>query len=450
MDTIFLLKALYVLFVIVDIIYAFILSISVFRRRSNRMIPVVLICIELCIYHILAGLFYAPSSLSDEALFGIMSVCSFFSTLINISFLVYFSLSNRRVLVFSLIFATISLAYTAYLDFFAPRGVFVTGIVRNRFNSYLLADNLETTLFFVINVISFIFSIVLLAVNLRHDLKDPTKKDRIAIDRIMLSGSIFTGAATLIVNIIAAIFPSNILAWTEPVLFGGVMAAIYIAEVFYYSSDISTIWLLRLSRVLAITSAALFYIYMASIIIDGIFSHNAVNYENIVYTNIIIIILLFAIIPILRFILRKIDERLLGSTLDMDFIRRRIRHSRNKLLSSYANLASTLKTFLKVSFCGFIINDQLYSSPKTFLSSWYIQRIMKKSNGKLTSLKRQLSGYVGAKNVFEVEELRNENGILLGYIIIGRRIDEVANDAEFKKRLNTLIPEVASIISGSF
>ncbi|MBQ3325592.1 hypothetical protein IJG79_00355 [Candidatus Saccharibacteria bacterium] len=326
-----------------------------------------------------------------------------------------------KVIIFLCLVACISLLIFMLID---PNLLYSSiTISENTGNAVHLQHNLYNYLYMGYFIITCLIYMIGLWYNARHT-KSPNLKKAY---NIVLIGFTTTGIIALIFNAILPFLGKYDTVWAGPLAMSFAWVLHYYAILRYRLIDLSGRWLRALSHIIIMSLAAIVYLTIFFIIFIALFKIPSPS-SSVILLNVIMIIIVLLLFPVLNEVSAYV--RSLASIHDIDLV---YLVKKLDLLSkeyiNYHELAGFLADHLHFQYVGLLIDDKLYGSQNSKLTTAELNKIANikiKNNEIWATLTEETEDVLKKHGIEAVATLRNAHGQPIGKILIGRPLGNVS------------------------
>ena len=339
---------------------------------------------------------------------------------------------------------------------FAAMTLFITGAVLfDQMFMYSAIDvttsgnkiNIVNDWYYWVYLAYFVIASFVIAGSLLYQIAKTRAKNQKMGKIILLVGLIFTGAASLIFDILLPFGIRYDLIWVGPLTISATIIAFYYAALRYRTIQLSSAWLKIMSYVVIMTSAAIVYMLLFFVVFTALFKVPNPSTEVFVL-NFIMIAIVLLLLPVINELSAFIRSLIQTNQVDVAYVVKKM----NKMANSNVNLnelAEFLADHLHFAYIGFIINGKVYGSatlPITPEELKQVELLKAPEKGMWLSFNEPVSRAFSRLDINAMAELQDAKGKPFGQLLVGKPQGKMGFDRRDLIQLEMIINLVAAMI----
>lgn len=253
------------------------------------------------------------------------------------------------------VFFTIAGIILACFIIYNPSQLYTDIIITNAGNS--LATNFGPFYFVYIAFFCTLVPAVIFAL-LHRIIKSSSQRIR-SSDLILLVGFAISGTMSLVFNLILPLWTWNYI-WVGPLAIGITILAFYYSVLRYHALNLSSRWLKVLSYIIIITTSAVVYMVIFSVIFAALFKGSTPSTEVIVL-NFIMIVIVLLLTPAVNEISMLIHALMSNQKIDMLYIIKKLSRI-SPQGTNIQEIAAFLAEHMHFDYIGITIDGKVYGS----------------------------------------------------------------------------------------
>ncbi len=255
---------------------------------------------------------------------------------------------------------------------------------------------------------------------------------------LVLIGFSITGVTCLIFDGILSFYGKYDTIWIGPLTMSFAWILHYYAILRYHLLNLSGNWLKTLSHVIIMSLAAIVYLSIFFIIFIALFKIPSPS-SSVIILNIIMIVVVLLLFPVLNEVSSFIHSLTSVHEIDMVYLVKKLNALSNEYIN-YHELASFLSDHLHFRYVGILINNRLYGSQASKLSSIELNKIgnIKIKSDSIWAKPNDDVRQILKKNGIEsIAELRDASGKPIAKLLLGKPLGNITFSNRDKNSLET-------------
>lgn len=313
----------------------------------------------------------------------------------------------------------------------------------NNGNIIHLQHNLYNYLYMTYFVVTCLIYMFGLWYNARHSKSSSLKKAY----NIVLIGFTITGIIALTFNAILSFLGKYDTVWAGPLAMSFAWVLHYYAVLRYRLIDLSGRWLRALSHVIIMSLAAIVYLTIFFIIFIALFKIPSPS-SSVIILNVIMIIVVLLLFPVLNEVSGYVRSLASINDIDLVYLVKKL-NLLSKEYINYHELSNFLADHLHFQYVGLLIDNKLYGSEKSKLSSAELNKLgnLRVKSGDIWAyLNEETKESLKKHGIEAVAELRDASGNSVGKILIGRPLGNISFNSRDLHSLETAFILIAHTI----
>lgn len=281
---------------------------------------------------------------------------------------------------------------------------------------------------------------------LKQIIKPASKKKR-GGDLVLLIGFAISGTVSLIFCLILPLWRWD-LVWLGPLAVSTTIIAFYYSILRYHVLNLSSIWLKILSYIVIMTSSAVIYMVIFSIIFALLFRGSTPSTEVIIL-NFIMILIVLLLFPAMNELNMFVNSLISTQDVDMIYIIKKLNKFTPRTNSDLKELADFLADHMHFESVNLLIDKQIYGSTKNKITADEVEIISElgdPENGIWQNIDENDEKWL-RHGFSAVAALRDSSGKTFGQMIIGKPIGKINFNQRDIVQIESAINMVATTIS---
>lgn len=266
-------------------------------------------------------------------------------------------------------------------------------------------------------------------------------------DLVLLIGFAVSGTVSLIFNLILTFWRWD-LVWLGPLAISTTIIAFYYSILRYRVLNLYSTWLKILSYIVIITSMAVIYMVIFSIVFAAMF-RGATPSTEVIILNFIMILIVLLLLPATNELSMFIRSLISNQHIDTVYIIKKLVKTSPKQ-TNLNELASFLAEHMHFKYVGFLIDNQVYGSAPLDITADEIKMISKlgkPENGIWQKVNEESPEWQNL-DLSAVAALRDVNEKTFGQIMIGKPLSKTSFSRQDLAQIETIL-NIASVIIDS-
>ncbi len=266
-------------------------------------------------------------------------------------------------------------------------------------------------------------------------------------DLVLLIGFGISGTMSLIFNLILPFWRWD-LVWLGPLAISTTIIAFYYSILRYKVLNLYSAWLKVLSYIVIITSMAVVYMVIFSIVFAAMF-RGATPSTEVIILNFIMILIVLLLLPATNELGMFIRSLISNQHIDTVYIMKKLVKISPKQ-TSINELASFLADHMHFKYVGFLIDNQVFGSAPKEISSDEIRMISKLGKPEDGIWQKVNEESVEWQNLdlYAIAALKDANDKTYGQIMLGKPLSKTNFNREDLIQIETIL-NIASVIIDS-
>ncbi|MBQ3473828.1 hypothetical protein IJH24_00125 [Candidatus Saccharibacteria bacterium] len=264
-------------------------------------------------------------------------------------------------------------------------------------------------------------------------------------DLVLLIGFGISGTMSLIFNLILTFWRWDLI-WLGPLAISTTIIAFYYSILRYRVLNLYSTWLKVLSYIVIITSLAVVYMVIFSIVFAAMF-RGATPSTEVIVLNFIMILIVLLLLPATNELNMFIRSLISNQKIDTVYIVKKLVKASPKQ-TSLNELASFLAEHMHFKYIGFLIDNQIYgSTPREFTANEVkmVSKLGKPENGVWQKVD-EASPEWQHLDLSAVAVLRDVNDKTFGQIMLGKPIGKTNFNRQDLVQIETILNIVSVIV----
>lgn len=264
-------------------------------------------------------------------------------------------------------------------------------------------------------------------------------------DLVLLIGFAISGTMSLIFNLILTFWRWDLI-WLGPLAISTTIIAFYYSILRYRVLNLYSTWLKILSYIVIITSMAVVYMVIFSIVFAAMF-RGATPSTEVIILNFIMILIVLLLFPATNELNMFIRSLISNQSIDTAYIVKKLVKLSPKQ-TSLNELASFLAEHMHFKYVGFLIDNQVYGSAPREITANEIKMISKlgKPENNIWQKVDETSPEWQHLDLSAVAALRDANDKVYGQIMLGKPIGKSNFSRQDLIQIETILNIVSVII----
>lgn len=312
--------------------------------------------------------------------------------------------------IFAVIFAVIS-----SIIFLAPEMMYGQIILKNN-GSGFETKNGPLGLIYTLSLIAFAVALCYSSIEDHLRARKQNKKNG---SLAVLAGFTIADAVVLVANLILPMNGQWSYTWLGPLSLSILIIMLYYVILRYRDISISSFGLRLFSYIVVVSSFAIVYMVIFSIIFSAMF-RGATPSTEVIILNFVMASILIAFLPAINEIRSSIDSLISGRNVNLPKLAKKIANLGAKR-RDYGHIAALLGEYIRAEYVGLIVNGKYYGPnypAKPIGAIDALDRLPAPENGIWLEPGKDQS--VAQINVSKIAALRNSRGEMIGKILIGK------------------------------
>lgn len=264
-------------------------------------------------------------------------------------------------------------------------------------------------------------------------------------DLVLLIGFAVSGTTSLIFNLILPLWRWDLI-WLGPLAISTTIIAFYYSILRYRILNLYSTWLKILSYIVIITSLAVVYMVIFSIVFAAMF-RGATPSTEVIILNFIMILIVLLLLPAMNELGMFIRSLISNQQIDTAYVIKKLVKTTPRQ-TSLNELASFLAEHMHYKYIGFLIDNQIYSSsPHEFTAEEVkmVSKLGKPENGIWQRINEESPEWQHL-DLSAIAALKDVNDKVYGQMMLGKPTGKTNFSRQDLVQIETIINIVSVII----
>ena len=259
-------------------------------------------------------------------------------------------------------------------------------------------------------------------------------------DLVLLIGFAVSGTTSLIFNLILPLWRWDLI-WLGPLAISTTIIAFYYSILRYRILNLYSTWLKILSYIVIITSLAVVYMVIFSIVFAAMF-RGATPSTEVIILNFIMILIVLLLLPAMNELGMFIRSLISNQQIDTAYVIKKLVKTTPRQ-TSLNELASFLAEHMHYKYIGFLIDNQIYSSSPHEFTAEEVKMVSKLGNWQRINEESPEWQHL---DLSAIAALKDVNDKVYGQMMLGKPTGKTNFSRQDLVQIETIINIVSVII----